>query len=146
PRQSLKYRSTIDVQKLITAAKAELREAEPECFKIFLLAVMVGLRRGEIDLLEWASFRWDTGFVRIEPTEDFSPKSEDSIGDVPVDPELMEIFKGYRARRPRDRFVVRAPGVPKPRVRDWTSSPHYRCQKHFERLTAWLRKKGVKEN
>ena len=54
----------------------------------------------------------------------------------------MEIFRDYRARRPRDRFVVMAQGVPKPRV----VYVHYRAQKCFERLTAWLRKKGVKGN
>lgn len=56
--------------------------------------------------------------VAFEPrqslTEYFLPKSEDSIGDVQVDPELMEIFRDYRARRPRDRFVVMAQGVPNP--------------------------------
>jgi hypothetical protein len=41
-----------------------------------------------------------------------------------------------------DRFVIMASGVPKPRA----TYIHYRCQKHFERLTAWLRKKGIKEN
>ena len=43
----------------------------------------------EIDLLEWSSFRWDFGMIRIEPTEYFLPKTEDSIGDVPVDPEFV---------------------------------------------------------
>jgi integrase len=138
----LKYRSGFDVQKLIAKAQDELSEADPECFKIFLLAVMVGLRRHEIDLLEWDSFHWDASVIRIEPTEYFLPKSEDSIGDVPVDPELMEIFRGYRARRPRDRFVIMARGVPKPRV----VYIHYRAQKCFARLTAWLRKKGVRGN
>jgi integrase len=142
PRQSLKYRSGFDVQKLITKAQDELAEADPECFKIFLLAVMVGLRRHEIDLLEWDSFHWEASVIRIEPTEYFLPKSEDSIGDVQVDQELMEIFRGYRARRPRDRFVIMASGVPKPRV----VYVHYRAQKCFERLTAWLRKQGVKGN
>ena len=56
--------------------------------------------------------------VAFEPrqslTEYFLPKSEDSIGDVQVDPELMEIFRDYRARRPWDRFVVMAQGVPNP--------------------------------
>ena len=75
--------------------------------------------------------------IRIEPIEYFLFKSEDSIGDVPTDPELMEAFRGYRARRPRDRFVIQAPGVPNPRV----TYIHYRCQQHFERLTAWLRQK-----
>ena len=42
--------------------------------------------------------------VAFEPrqslTEYFLPKSEDSIGDVQVDPELMEIFRDYRAGAP----------------------------------------------
>jgi hypothetical protein len=58
PRQSLRYRSDFDVMALIGAAKDKLSATEPELFKILLLAVMVGLRRSEIDLLEWSSFRW----------------------------------------------------------------------------------------
>ena len=54
----------------------------------------------------------------------------------------MQIFWGYRARRPRDRFVIMASGKAKPRV----VYIHYRAQKCFARLTAWLRKKGVKGN
>ena len=75
--------------------------------------------------MEWESFHWDRGMIRIEPIEYFLFKSEDSIGDVPTDPELMEAFRGYRARRPRvcPAYI------------------HYRCQQHFERLTAWLRQK-----
>jgi hypothetical protein len=51
PRQSLKYRSEIDVAEITRATRAELADKEPEDFKIFLPAV--GLRRKEIDLLEW---------------------------------------------------------------------------------------------
>jgi hypothetical protein len=80
PRQSLKYRSNIDVQKLITAAKVELSEAEPECFKIFLLAVMVGLRRREIDLLEWSSFRWDFGMIASSRPNTFCPRARTRSG------------------------------------------------------------------
>jgi hypothetical protein len=43
PRQSLKYRSNFDVRKLILKAKEELSEEDPETFKVFLLAVLVGL-------------------------------------------------------------------------------------------------------
>lgn len=57
PRQSLKYHSGFDVMALIGKARDTLSATEPELFKIFLLAVMVGLRRREIDLLEWPSFR-----------------------------------------------------------------------------------------
>jgi hypothetical protein len=46
------------VEKLVESAREELALAEPKAFKIFLLAVMVDLRRREIDLLELSAFRW----------------------------------------------------------------------------------------
>ena len=57
PRPSVKYHSTFDVRALIAKAQAEL---DPERLKIFLLALMAGLRRKEIDLLEWKSVRFMT--------------------------------------------------------------------------------------
>ncbi len=141
PRQSLKYQSSFDVLDLIKAARADLAQSDIELFKIFLLAVMVGLRRKEIDLLEWSSFRWEAAVIRIEPTRHFHPKSEDSVGDVPVDAELMEIFRGYRARAAGD-FVIESNRKPKADV----IYDYYRCHEHFEKLAGWLRKKGVKAN
>lgn len=138
PRQSLKYRSNFDVQALIIKATEELAGQESEAFKIFLLAVMVGLRRKEIDLLEWPSFRWEHRVIRVEPTKFFHPKSEDSIGDVPLDPEIVELFRGYRARA-TDEFVIESKGRAKPGV----TYVHYRCQKQFEKLNKWLRAQGV---
>ena len=141
PRQSLKYRATFDAQTLITAAKAELAQQDPEAFKAFLLAVMVGLRRKEIDLMEWDSFLWDTGVVRVQLTQHFDAKTEDSLGDVAVDSELLELFRGYRARA-TGAFVIESDGQPKSGVNYW----HYRCQDVFDRLIGWLRQNGVKAN
>jgi integrase len=141
PRQSLKYHSGFDAMALIGTARDALSEKEPELFKIFVLAVMVGLRRREIDLLEWPSFRWELGVIRIEPTRYFHPKSEDSIGDVQVDPEVMDLFRGYRARATGD-FVIESTRVPKRGV----TYEHYRCQEDFEKLTKWLRQQGVNAN
>jgi hypothetical protein len=45
PRQSMKYRSEIDLAKLIAAATAELRDSKPEVYKVFLLGVGAGLRK-----------------------------------------------------------------------------------------------------
>jgi hypothetical protein len=42
------------VAELIEAAEDELAGPEPEQFKIFVLAVMAGLRRNEIDKAEWS--------------------------------------------------------------------------------------------
>ena len=138
PRQSMKYRSEIDLVKLIKTAKAKLRDSSPEEYKVFLLAVGAGLRKKEIDLLEWSSFRWDENVIRIEPTRYFHPKSEDSIADLPIDREVMNVFRGHYGRV-KGIFVIksrRAPAPVKPRQ-------YYRCNAVFDRLTEWLRKQGV---
>jgi len=141
PRQSLKYRSAFDVQTLIAAARDELASSDPEVFKVFLLAVMVGLRRKEIDLLEWDSLLWDSGVVRVQATQHFDGKSQDSLGDVFVDNELLEIFRGYRARATGP-FVIESDGQPQPGERHL----RYRCKAIFVRMTKWLRQHGVKGN
>jgi integrase len=138
PRQSMKYRSGFSVEKLIEDAQKEL---PIEQLKILLLALMVGLRRGEIDTLPWAAFRWDDGIIRIEATRYFHPKSEDAIGDVEVDAELLEIFRGFRARATGD-FVIESDVAPRPGA----MYSHYRCQRLFEALSTWLRDHGVTGN
>ena len=138
PRPSMKYRSGFDVQKLVRAAQKEL---PAEQLKIFLLAAMVGLRRNEIDKLEWPAFRWDDRLIRIEATRYFHPKSEDSVGDVEVDSELLKIFRGFQARA-KSSFVIDSEIAPRPEA----TYSHYRCQRHFEALTAWLRAKAVPGN
>jgi integrase len=124
---------------LIEAAKRELTQKRAfEQFKVFLLAVMAGLRRREIDTLEWSAFRWDLGVIRIEPTKWFHPKSEDSIDDVEIDPELVEVFRKYQAKASSP-FVIESTVKPRLDVK-WE---HYRCNSIFENLIGWLRSKGV---
>jgi integrase len=110
----MRYRSTFDVLKLIRAAKVELSQEKPEMFKIFLLAVMAGLRRDEIDSLQWPSFLWARKVIRIERTEHFCPKSEKSLGDIDVDAEIIEIFKDYHAKA-KGPFVVSSRNPPRPK-------------------------------
>jgi integrase len=138
PRQSMKYRSGFNVEKLIEDAQTEL---PVEQLKILLLALMVGLRRNEIDKLEWPAFRWDEGIIRIEATRYFHPKSEDAVGDVEVDAELLEIFRGFRARATGD-FVIESKVAPRPGA----TYSHYRCQRLFEALGIWLRDHGIPGN
>ena len=140
-RQSMKYRSEIDVQELIAQARQELENNDPEAYKVFLLAIGLGLRRKEIDLLEWPSFRWKENVLRIQPTRYFHPKSEDSLADLPVDPELMDVFRKYFAEA-KDSFVIRSHRPPLP------PRPHqyFRCDPTFDRLVVWLRKHGLNGN
>ena len=108
----MRYRSNIDAAKLTRAAQNELTSSEDQPVLLaFLLALGAGLRRIEIDRLEWSAFRWDESVIRIEPTKYFDVKTEHSIGDVSVDPELMAVFRGYSARATGS-FVIETNNLP----------------------------------
>ena len=133
-----RYRSTFDMATLLESAREELATSKPEQFKIFLLGALAGLRRNEIDKLPWTAFRWKEGVIRVEATRFFRPKSRDSEGDVLVDPELLEVFRGYYAKR-RSEFVIESDFPPNPSA----LYDHYRCEREIKDLTDWLRSKGV---
>jgi hypothetical protein len=139
-RLSMRYRSQIDdLEALIELASRDLgTEENREVFKVFLLATLAGLRRNEIDKLQWASCNFDKGFIRIETTQHFAAKTEDSYADVPLDPEMTALFRGFRAQG-EGPFVIESSVAPK---HDAAYS-HYRCEKIFQRLIQWLREKGV---
>jgi hypothetical protein len=134
-RESMRYHSTVDIEALIQDAVHELPQ---EQLKIFLLATMAGLRRNEIDKLQWPAFRWDDGVIRIQTTDFFTPKSSDGAGDVPIDKELLAMFRGWHAKA-AGTFVIEADAEPLTE----TSYTHYRAQRHFAAVTEWLRAKGV---
>jgi integrase len=134
-RESMRYRSRVDIEELIQEG---VRELPQEQLKIFLLATMAGLRRNEIDKLQWQAFRWTAGVIRIEPTEHFTPKTTDSGGDVPIDKELLALFRGWHAKAASS-FVIESDREP----RAGATYTSYRAQRHFDLLTTWLRAKGV---
>jgi hypothetical protein len=152
-RESMRYHSAVDIEALIEQAMEELPQ---EQLKIFLLATMAALRRNEIDKLPWSGFRWNDGIVRIETTKHFAPKTADSAGDIPIDAELVSLFRGWHAQRiaaEQQRgatlakaketvaaaFVVEADSEP---IAE-TKYTHYRAHRHFDALNKWLRSKGV---
>ena len=80
---STRYLSKIDAPTLIARARIELSGAP---LQIFCLGLLCGLRKREIDTLLWRQVDFTSGQIRIEATEYFHPKSEDSIGTVDLDP------------------------------------------------------------
>lgn len=137
-----RYRSTFDIIALVESAKEELATERPELFKIFLLGAMAGLRRHEVDLLQWRAFLFHEGVIRIETTEHFRPKSSSSEGDIHVDAELLDVFRGFRARAKSDSdFVIQSGGDITAAVAG--SYERYRCHKEFVALCSWLRAHGV---
>jgi integrase len=138
PKQSTLYRSSFDASQLLETAQKELSETDPAVFLVILLALCLGLRKGEIDLLPWSAVHFSEGVLRIEPTEYFEVKTEHSIGDVPVEPEIIEILRGFKARNASP-FVVPSHRPPK---RTATYN-YYRCEPIFDRALLWLRAQGV---
>jgi integrase len=147
-----RYKSEIEPALLLTAAKRELAEGiqgedqpanpRPELFKIILLALGAGLRRDEIDKLQWNQIQWHRNTIRVETTEHGGTKSADSEADVDVDPGLLEILKSYMPEPGKgSSFVIESPIEPRP---ESVSYHHYRCNRQFEELLTWLHGKGIK--
>jgi hypothetical protein len=58
---------------------------------------MAALRRNEIDKLQWTAFHWDRAVVRVDITEHLETKSEGSIGEVDLEPEMLAMFRNFHA-------------------------------------------------
>jgi integrase len=146
-----RYKSEIDPAIILTAAKRELADGitaedqpakpRPELFKILLLALGAGMRRDEIDKLQWRNIQWSKNTIRVETTEHGSTKSADSEADIDVDPGLLEILKTYMPKPGKaSPFVIESPVAPRP---ESVRNHHYRCNRLFAELVAWLRGKGL---
>lgn len=133
---SVRYQGKIDLGDLTQDA---IRELGPEELKFFVLAGLAGLRRGEIEALTWDAFNWKAGTVCVETTEHFSTKSEDARREVDLDPELIALLRGFKAKA-TGRFVIESDFDPKPGA----TYTYYRAKEVAKRLIKWLRKKGIR--
>ena len=136
------YGCGVDAVTLLRAAVDELSgdRDRVEMLKVFLLAITLGLRRREIDMLEWQSFDFVAGTLRIMPTKWYQLKTPESASELPVEPEILELFRGWRARATGE-FVLESERAPKA-----VTYQHYRCTETFAALLGWLRGKGVQGN
>jgi integrase len=123
---------------LITAARNELRESDSNTYICLLLAIGAGLRKGEIDSLQWQQINFSRQTLRVEISEHGDLKTEESADDVEIDDALAAELRAHTARV-KGPFVVgdRHP----PRIK--FGGQYYRCQTTFERLYVWLRSKGI---
>ena len=133
-----KYSSTIDAATLLQDGKKELATANPEAFKALLLALGAGLRKAEIDCLQWQQIDAAANIIRVQTTANFHAKTDSSEGDVFVDPGLIAELEKFRPEA-TSLFVLESELEPRP------NSPvsYYRAAATFDKLTAWLRGKGI---
>ena len=139
-RQSMRYTGGVDVGDLLARARDQLANVPDrgEEWKALLLCLFAGLRRNEADKLRWNSIDFTGGVIRIETQDDFAPKAETSLGEVPLDAELIAILRGLRARQPKAVYILAGDGS-KPSA-GWNN---YRAEATFKRLASWLRANGV---
>jgi integrase len=139
PRQSAKYFSRIDAKTLLQEAHRELAKTDPPAFLAMLLALSAGLRKGEIDSLQWHQVEFSRQLIRVESTDSASLKTADSRDEVAIDENTIAIIRGFHAKK-EGAFVIEGEGGgsgPK----KW--GQNYRAGAVFDRLTAWLRAHGV---
>ena len=139
PRESMKYQSKLNPAVLLHWARETLWAADPEAFKALLLALGAGLRRGEIDRLLWRQIDFNVGVIHVEVTEAGGLKTEDSAGDVAIDPTMVSLLRGFRAKAHGQFVIEEGTGVTASKL--W--GQRYRCGDVFYRLTHWLRVNGV---
>ena len=106
------YGCGVDAHELLHAAVDELGTNRPEELKAFLLALVLGLRRREADLLEWDTFDFVAGTLHIRPTEFYNLKTEESAAVLPVEPEILALFRAWRAKA-KSKFVIESNREPK---------------------------------
>jgi integrase len=126
---------------LLAKAVAELADTDLEVFKAIVLALTLGLRRNEIDKIEYSAFNLDQRTVSIDDSEHLHVKSDRSRGVVELEPELIPLIRGWQAGATSS-FVLESAIKPRPESR----YHHYRAERTFERAVKWLRKSGVKSN
>jgi len=148
---SSKFERAVDPAKLVANAVAELDAAQHrgedektfaarrQRFLAFVLVFAAGLRKSEADFLEWDSVDFEKGELTVSITEFFRPKTKASREPVLLDSETVAILRGFRAKYPKDRFVLRSKLKPR------TSSTYsaYRAAVTWDALQAWLVSQGV---
>jgi len=133
------YGCGVEAHALLAAAVGELGgdKRRLEEFKVFLLGLAFGLRRREIDLLEWSSFDFGAGLLALQPTKWYALKTPQSAATLPVEPEIGAAFRAWKLKATSG-FVIESERAPKS-----VGYQYYRCQEVFDRLLGWLRAQGV---
>jgi integrase len=144
PFEGLKWKQTakrfepsVDAQSLLYFAEEELEKAKPEQYKALVLCLFLGLRKREADCLTWQQIDFEASKLKIETTEHFKPKSENSEREVPVQASLLPKISKWR--EDANKVFVLHGGKSKPD----SKFAYYRAKNTWKELTAWLRSKGV---
>jgi len=98
PKKSLpKFMTTEELRRFFSACDSWER-------RVFSIMLLSGMRRGELEHLEWEDVRVDLGLILIRAKEDWQPKTNERV--IPISPELHQILTDHYDKRRSDRWVV----------------------------------------
>ena len=98
PKRSLPKFMTAEELSLFFAA------CDPEERRVFSILFLSGMRRGELQNLEWSDVRFDLGILMIQEKESWRPKTDERV--IPLSAALREVLLEERRKRKSDRWVI----------------------------------------
>lgn len=106
----------------------------PQVYRVILLGTMTGLRRSELDRLQWSHIDFSRGCLTVQSTSDGTVKAAGSTRDVDLPADLMELLNQWKAQS-RGLYVIECANPHKVGA----SFRNYRCGRIFDKASAWLR-------
>jgi integrase/recombinase XerD len=98
PKRSLpKFMTAEELSLFFAACNAEER-------RIFTILFLSGMRRGELEHLEWSDVRFDLGLLMIQEKADWRPKTDERV--IPLSDALREALLEARRERRSEQWVV----------------------------------------
>ncbi|MEC7276316.1 MAG: site-specific integrase [Bdellovibrionota bacterium] len=119
-------------QKVLTADEAQLflkaaRETDHRFYPIWTLALMTGMRSGEMYALKWSDVDLDAGIIAVNKQwtskDGFGPTKTREARAVPISPEL-KVFLAERKLKAEGEFVL-------PHLREWTNGEQAQVTREF---------------
>ena len=99
---------------------------------------MAGLRRGEIDWLEWKHIDFNQDVIKVQASDNYHLKSSDSENHVFIDEQTSTTLKSFE-KKSSSRYVIER----NDRSEQQNKPGSYRCGNLFKKLCAWLRTQGI---
>lgn len=160
PKQDSKYISRIDPAEVLETARRILLGAapapprkitgiavfnaaravhdRPQMYRVILLGTLTGLRRSELDRLQWSHVNFAGQSLTVQSTADGAVKAEGSTRDVDLAPDLIALLKEWKASA-RSLYVIECERMATSKPAKDATYRTYRCARIFDKVNDWLR-------
>jgi integrase len=128
-----RYKGAVDAGALISDAKDQL---SADAYRTLVLALQFGLRRAEIDRLQWQHVDLSAGQLSVQSTEAGATKTGASERVLDIAPGMVALLAEWQAGAIGDYVVAPLAAL---RPKRWSA---YRADAAFEEVLKWLRGRG----